>query len=115
MKVTQVRRYALSLPETTEEPHFEYSSFRVRGKIFVTVPPGEEHIHIFVGDEERERALAVHPRFLEKLVWGGKVRGLRASLSNAIPGVVNDLIRAAWTRRAPKCLVDAWEKPLHER
>jgi YjbR len=46
MNVAQVRRYALSLPDTTEEPHFEYSSFRVRGKIFVTVPPDEEHIHV---------------------------------------------------------------------
>src|SRR5215475_10785087 len=110
MNVTQVRQYALSLPDTTEEPHFEYSSFRVRGKIFVTVPPDEEHIHVFVDDEERERALAVHSTFLEKLVWGGKVRGLRVSLSNAMPEVVNDLIRAAWTRRAPKRLVEAAEK-----
>jgi hypothetical protein len=110
MKVAQVRRYALSLPDTTEEPHFEYSSFRVRGKIFVTVPPDEEHIHVFVSDEERERALAVHSRFLEKLVWGGKVRGLRVSLSKASPDVVNDLIRAAWTRRAPKRLAQAWDK-----
>jgi len=45
MKVAEVRCYALSLPDTTEEPHFEYSSFRVRGKIFVTVPPDKEHIH----------------------------------------------------------------------
>jgi hypothetical protein len=29
MKVAQVRRYALSLPDATEEPHFEYFSFRV--------------------------------------------------------------------------------------
>ena len=68
MKIAQVRRYALSLPDATEEPHFEYSSFRIRGKIFVTVPPDEEHIHIFVGEDEREQALALHPAFLEKLV-----------------------------------------------
>jgi hypothetical protein len=107
MKVPQVRRYALSLPDTTEEPHFEYSSFRVRGKIFVTVPPDEEHIHVFVDDEERERALAIRSTFLDKLVWGGKVRGLRVSLSKASPEVVNNLICAAWVRRAPKLLVGA--------
>jgi hypothetical protein len=111
MNVAQVRRYALSLPEATEEPHFEYSSFRVRGKIFVTVPPDEKHIHVFVDDEERERALAVHSSFLEKLVWGGKVCGLRVSLSKASPGTVNNLIRAAWARKAPKRLVQALEKP----
>jgi len=111
-KVAQIRRYALSLPGTTEEPHFEYSSFRVCGKIFVTVPPDEKHIHVFVADEERERALAIHPKVLEKLVWGGRVRGLRVSLSRAPAGVVNDLIRAAWERKAPKRLVETSQKPV---
>ena len=107
MNVAQVRRYALSLPGATEQPHFEYSSFRVGGKIFVSVPPDEKHIHVFVGDEEREQALAIHSRFLEKLVWGGKVCGLRVSLSKASPGAVDNLIRAAWARKAPKRLVNA--------
>lgn len=30
------RQLALSFPETTEEPHFEKTSFRVKGKIFAT-------------------------------------------------------------------------------
>ena len=38
----RVREFALSLPGATEEPHFDMSSFRVQGKIFATVPPGEE-------------------------------------------------------------------------
>jgi len=104
MKVAQVRRFALSLPEVSEEPHFEYSSFRVRGKIFVTVPPDETHIHVFVGDDAREMALLRHPDFLEKLLWGRKVCGLRVHLAAALPSVVNHLIRDAWTRKAPKRL-----------
>jgi hypothetical protein len=114
MKVAEVRRYALSLPDVTEQPHFDYSSFRVHGKIFVTVPPDEEHIHVFVGDEEREQAIAVHPAFLEKLVWGGKVCGLRVRLPKASPLIVKHLIRAAWARKAPKRLVAASMKPAHE-
>lgn len=31
-----LRQLALSLPETTEEPHFEKTSFRVKKKIFAT-------------------------------------------------------------------------------
>jgi len=34
VKLIDARRLAMSLPEVTEEPHFEYTSFRVRGKIF---------------------------------------------------------------------------------
>lgn len=46
MKLEQARKYALSLPETTEAPHFDYTSFRVKGKIFATSPPGGEFLHI---------------------------------------------------------------------
>ena len=111
MKIPQVRQYALALPEATEEPHFDYSSFRVRGKIFITVSPDEKHIHVFVGESDREMALALHPAFLEKLVWGGKVRGLRVLLSKASPAVVNRLVREAWAHKAPKRLVAVLKEP----
>jgi len=93
----------------TEEPHHQFSSFRVRGKIFVTIPPGEEHIHVFVTEEQRERWLAMHPEFLEKLLWGGKVVGLRASLPVAQPSVIKSLITSAWQHKAPKTLLAAGE------
>ena len=105
MKVAQVRRHALSLPEVTEAPHFQYSSFRVRGKIFVTVPPDEEHIHVFVPEQEGEVALALEPECFEKLLWGGKVVGVRVLLSQAKPAQVNRLISQAWASKAPKKLV----------
>ena len=103
-KLDQVRRYALSLPEVTEQPHFDYSSFRVRGKIFVTVPPDGQHLNVFVDQEQRELALAVHAAFVEKLWWGGKVVGLRVELASADGKVVNELVRQAWARKAPKRL-----------
>ena len=104
MKLAQVRKLALSLPEVTEEPHFQFSSFRVRGKIFVTVPPDGKHIHVFVGDQQREPALAMHPEYLSKLTWGGKVVGLRAELGPADAGVIGELVRHAWKAKAPKSL-----------
>jgi hypothetical protein len=104
MKISHVRHFALSLPEVTEEPHFQYSSFRIRGKIFATVPPDEEHLHIFLGDEEREIALATEPEFVEKLFWGKRVAGLRVSLAKAKPKVVAKLLEQAWSRKAPKKL-----------
>jgi hypothetical protein len=105
MTLDQVRSYALSLPAATEEPHFDRTSFRVRGKIFVTARPGEGYIHVFVGDAVREPALALHPVHVEKLLWGGKVTGLRIRLAKAPPGLVRGLVRAAWAERAPKALL----------
>lgn len=104
MKIVHVRQHALSLPEATEEPHFQYASFRVRGKIFVTVPPDEQHIHVFVAEPQRDVALAMDPDFIEKLMWGSKVVGLRIALAKATPVVVKKLISQAWESKAPKKL-----------
>ncbi|MEJ8859490.1 MmcQ/YjbR family DNA-binding protein [Variovorax robiniae] len=104
MKFAPVRTFALSLPEVTEEPHHHFGSFRVRGKIFVTIPPEQEHIHVFVPEQQREQALAMYPSFAEKLLWGSKVVGLKVALAGADPRAIKALVRAAWQHKAPKAL-----------
>lgn len=105
MRLAAVRKLALALPEVTEAPHHHYGSFRVRGKIFATFPPGDEFLHLFVGEPERERVLELHEVFVEKLFWGGKVAGIRVKLKAAAPRVVKELVRAAWEHKAPKALL----------
>ncbi len=77
----------------------------MRGKIFVTIPPGQTHIHVFVSEEQRERALAIYPAFTEKLLWGGKVVGLRLALAGAPAVVAKQLVRQAWQHKAPNALL----------
>ena len=98
MKLAEVRRFALSLPETTEEPHFDLASFRVKGKIFATVPPDEKHLHLF------DVLPGAQPKAYEKLLWGKRVAGLRVTLAAAKAADVEELLRSAWRRRAPKKL-----------
>jgi hypothetical protein len=107
MKAERVRRFALSLPEAIEAPHFDSASFRVGGKIFATMPPDDAHLHVFVGEEQRETALALHPESIEKLFWGKKACGLRVALGTAQPAAVEALLRQAWAQRAPKRLLGA--------
>lgn len=102
MNLAQVRKRALSLPDATEAPHFDRTSFRVKGRIFVTAKPDEPYVHVFVPDHVRKRALALHPEHMEKLLWGGKVVGLRICLTSGPVGAVNDLIAAAYAAKAPK-------------
>jgi hypothetical protein len=102
MKMATVRKHAMSLDGVTEEPHFAYSSFRIRGRIFVTVPPGDEVIHVFVGEEDRERTLAMYPEWAEKLLWGAKVAGLRVTLAAAPAPAVKALVGKAYEARARK-------------
>jgi hypothetical protein len=102
VKLSAVRKFAMALADVTEEPHFDMTSFRVRGKIFVTAPPEGAHLHVFVDDVLRGPALAAHPEFIEPLLWGGKVRGLRIALAAAEAEVVQNLIRAAWEEKQGK-------------
>jgi hypothetical protein len=104
MKLAQARRIALSFPEAAESPHFDFTSFRVRGKIFATAPPDGKHLHVFVDEAAREQALELHGEFVEKLWWGKKVVGLRVSLAVAAPPLVKGLLANAWRRKAPKAI-----------
>jgi len=105
VKLEEVRKYALSLPEVNEEPHFKLSSFRVLGKILATVPPEEVYLHVFVDEQRREMAVSMYPEFCEKLRWGKKVVGVRVSLPHADTDEVKELLRSAWELKAPKRLL----------
>lgn len=102
MKYSTLQRHARSLAGVSEAPHFNTHSYRVGGRIFMTVPPGETHVHVFVPDEARIPAIAAYPAFIEKLVWGAKVVGLRVALDGADTRVVKALVTAAWQAKAAK-------------
>ena len=114
MKIDQVRKHALSLPAVTEEPHHRYASFRVHGKIFVTVPPGDTCVHVFVAEEEREKALRMHPEFTEELFWGAKAVGVRLRLPAAKPGVVRALVTLAYEARVARDAQPTTRRPKQQ-
>ncbi len=103
------RRFALSLPGVTEEPHFDMSSFRVRGKIFATVPPDGAHLHVFVDEPEVNASVAEDPAAFEPLRWGQRIRGLRITLASSSAGRVQELIEESWRRKAPRRLVSDFD------
>jgi hypothetical protein len=108
--VDQARRFAMSLPEVTEQPHHDMSSFRVRGKIFVTVPPDEEHLHVFVDEPGITASVAEDPTAFEPLQWGNQVRGVRVNLAAAPADRVQELIEESWRRKAPKRLLADYDR-----
>jgi hypothetical protein len=101
MTPDDVRALALALPETTEQPHFERTSFRVAGKIFATMPPDGESANILL-DEEDARAAAEASHGVELLWWGRRLTGVRVVLSSVDPAAVEELLDEAWYRRAPR-------------
>jgi hypothetical protein len=112
--LSQARAFALSLPGSSEEPHFDMTSFRVNGRIFATSPADETRLHIFVDENEIAASVAELPAAFEPLLWGQRVRGLRVLLAAAPDDRVRELLADAWRRKASKRLVaesDAASRP----
>ncbi len=109
VRLDTARRFALSLPETTEEPHFEFSSFRVRKKIFCTVPTGGKTLHIPADPEEVRALVEEAPAAFEEIRWGKAERHIpdwvRVNLAAADRAQVFELLEDAWRSKAPKRVV----------
>lgn len=102
LTISKVREMALALPETTEQDHHGMESFRVRGKIFATVPD-DHHLRIMLGDEDAIReAVAENPGFCQPFYWGRRLACVLVDLGAADAGVVEELLGDAWLGKAPK-------------
>ena len=101
MNLHRVRKLALALPESVEQGHFGNPSFRVRGKILATVPD-DLHLNVMIDPFDVDAAVLAEPDCCEELWWGRELTGVRVSLRNAPPAMVEALLHAAWKRRAPK-------------
>ena len=100
----QAREIALGLAEAEEAPHHGMSSFRVRGKIFATVPD-DSHLNVMVGEDAVAQAVAMNARAVQELWWGKRLSGVTVDLRRASRALVAELLEQAWRRRAPKMLV----------
>jgi hypothetical protein len=79
-------------------------SFRVKKKIFATVPDGKT-IRIMLGPDEVAAAISTNPEAFEELWWGKQLAGITVHLARADKRQVADLLGEAWRRKAPKNLV----------
>lgn len=100
-----VRRLALAQPEAVEAPHFERTSFRVRGKIFATFKPGGGQANLALPPELAASVLETEGAAVQPINWGA-IRGwVVLDLARVRPGLLERLVPAAWSRVAPKRLL----------
>ena len=99
--VVDVRTYALSLPETEEQIHHGIPSFRIRGKIFATVPDAD-HVRVMAGEAEILAAVAEDSDSCEKFYWGNRLACVVVDVRTVMPDLLHSLLTEAWLRRAPK-------------
>ncbi|MEU3510211.1 MmcQ/YjbR family DNA-binding protein [Streptomyces longwoodensis] len=104
-----VRRIALSLPDTTEKTAWSMPTFRVAGKMFATLPEEETSLAVRCPKEERdELALAEPGKFWiaaheAQFAW---VRVRLAALDDEAE--LRDILADSWRQAAPQRLLEAY-------
>ncbi len=94
---------ALALPGTTETAHHGMMSFRIRGKIFATVPD-RRHVRAMVDDEETRALAASDPGVYTEWYWGKRLACVQIELASVTPDALREVLTDAWRRKAPKRL-----------
>jgi hypothetical protein len=109
-----VRRIALSLPETTQKPWFGTPGFRVKDKGFLRIrSEAEGGLVVFVSDlGEKEALLASEPeKFFTTPHYDGHPIVL-VNLEAVDVDELGELITESWILRAPKRVLKMYEDQL---
>jgi hypothetical protein len=106
-----VRRIALSLPETAEQPYNRLPSFRVRRNLFLRIHELPDTLFVRCADlDERNELLEAEPgKFFITPHYEG-YPGILVRLSQVDPGEVTELVTESWRICAPKRLLAAYDK-----
>lgn len=103
-----VRRIALSLPDTTEKIAWSMPTFRVAGKMFATLPEEETSMAVRCPKVERDELVLAEPgkfwiaEHEAQFAW---VRVRLAALEDEVE--LRDILADSWRQAAPSRLLDA--------
>ena len=99
------RSISLSFPETSEEPHFEKTSFRVRKKIFATYDFTTQLACLKLSEKDQNLFSLVASRLIFPVPnkWG-KQGWTLAKIDDLKEDLIRDLLCAAFNQVAPEKL-----------
>jgi hypothetical protein len=100
---------ALGLPEAVQSAHFDKRDFRVRGRIFMTLPGGDYCVVRLTPDQQK-MAIATAPEVAMAVPGGWGERGsTRLYYAVADERTMHDLVQQAWKNTAPKSMISKEE------
>jgi hypothetical protein len=106
MTADEFRRFALSLPEASENAHMGHPDFRVRGKIFATLGPDEDWGMVKLTPDQQASLIAAIPAICYPAAGAWGRRGCTViRLGKAKSLIVRGALIDAWRNAAPKRLV----------
>jgi hypothetical protein len=99
-----VRRIALSMPESYEASHFDVQDFRVNKKIFCTIHADQPRVVLKLDPEDQHNLLDGDA--IQRIAgsWGGK-GWTYVYFERLEPERLPELLRLAWATVAPKRLL----------
>lgn len=108
IKPETVRGIALSLPQASEEPHFDKPSFRIGKKIFATLNLKENRVCVKLSEIDQDVFSAFDIDMIHPVPnkWG-KQGWTLVSLDDIRLEMLEDIIKTAYCEVAPKALADA--------
>jgi hypothetical protein len=100
-----VRRLALALPQTVESSHFAQPDFRVRNRIFATLPRAARVVCLKTTPVNLDALVAADAETFSN-EW--RRRWVRVRLDRVSAPILADLLFDAWSLVAPKALVKSY-------
>jgi hypothetical protein len=114
--IHELRAFCLSLPETHEQEtwgdaeHPGDVTFRVRGKIYVITGQAGGGASIRTDKAQQSDLLAAFPEAVTVAPYVGRFGWVNVRLDALDPAIVQDIVRGAWRRTAPKAVVAAFDQ-----
>ena len=107
-----VRRISLALPEGEERITWDVDiTFRVRDKIFAMGGPDGTHASIKASIDRQSELVDLDPETFAPSAYVGRFGWVTVDLARVDPLLLEDLIRDAWRRTAPKKLAATLDVP----
>lgn len=108
--IDDVRRIALSLPETSEGPLYGTPGFRVKDRAFARLRPEADVLVVWCADEgEKEALIATEPEVFFTLPHYDGHPSVLVRLPAIDVEELRDILTDAWFVRAPRRLAEAFD------
>ena len=117
MTIDELRSFCLALPGTHEKEtwgdaeHAGDVTFRVKDKIYLITGQEGGSASIRTDKAQQTDLLAAFPEAISMAPYVGRFGWVNVRLDDLDPAIIEDIIRSAWSRTAPRSVVAAAEAP----
>lgn len=108
VSISEIRKFALSMPNTVEKDHQGKTSFRVNNKIYLIIQNDKQTITVKTTYYERELLVNMDPNKYRIPDTFTNLNYMHVNIKKAKKEEVINLIRSAWGHVAPRKLFKSY-------